>query len=212
MSRNGPARQIPDGSQSPSPLSFSLNPAWTTQARRMSASLPCKAPHGSRRSTCGTLPRCGVLTTAMICRGTGHHPGTHSASQVILGLRLHRHVARRVSHLRALLPCARGSPPPQFPAPNLGGQISGRRNQKLDLTHGQDAFTVRHRLDASSLASPHGPFMVELFAAWISQDAEAYLGSGRSALPQPNSPRQPRLRAPEYPSGSSSPGRDLHPL
>ncbi len=44
------------------------------------------------------------------------------------------------------------------------GLISGRRNQKLVLTHLQKSFTVRHRLKANSLASPYGPFMVELFA------------------------------------------------
>lgn len=90
-----PGASIPDGAISPSPLSFSLH-GLEPPKPRMSVSLPCKTAHGSRRSTCGTLPRYGVSIIPMMNQNTGHHPGARSASQVIDGLRLHRHVARRV--------------------------------------------------------------------------------------------------------------------
>ena len=69
------------------------------------------------------------------------------------------------------------------------GQIL--RSYKHPRTHRQRAFAVRHRLSLNSPASPHGPFMVELFithpiCGWCRSDQD------RSRLsPAENSPRRP---------------------
>ena len=42
-------------------------------------------------------------------------------------------------------------------------RISGDRTWKHPLTRQQQSFAVWHRLPSSLPASPHGPFMVELF-------------------------------------------------
>ena len=65
--------------------------------------------------------------------------------------------------------CVHGS---SEPAPFASGfaeseppAISGDRMEKRPLTHQPKSFAVRHRLLSDSLASPRGPFMVELFTA-----------------------------------------------
>lgn len=80
----------------------------------------------------------------------------------------------RVSSLSGIIPKAaivrnavRRSQFPQidFRLRNSRFEISGDRTWKHPLTHRLKLFAVWHRLPVDSLASPRGPFMVELFAA-----------------------------------------------
>ena len=55
-------------------------------------------------------------------------------------------------------------------------RISGDRTWKHPLNHQQQSFAVWRRLPSSLPASPHGPFVVELFAiALISRDCRTGL-------------------------------------
>jgi len=65
--------------------------------------------------------------------------------------------------VRAALPS--GAPFTSGVAQGNSPAISGDRMEKRPLTHQFPSFAVRHRLRSDSLASPRGPFMVELFTA-----------------------------------------------
>lgn len=76
---------------------------------------------------------------------------------------LNAHVARSCYRPGTAV-CLRLPPEHSFQQPMIRLLISGDRNKKHPLTHPLCLFAVRHRLHRDSLASPLGPFMVELFA------------------------------------------------
>ena len=69
--------------------------------------------------------------------------------------------------------------------------ISGDRNKKHPLTRPRPLFAVWHRLSTNSLASPFGPFIVELFAfPHLTEYPNASRHSAWRVLPAHDSPRQ----------------------
>lgn len=93
--------------------------------------------------------------------------------------------------------------------------ISGDRMEKRPLTPQPESFAVRHRLLTDSLASPRGPFVVELFAAggFSASPRTSYVRIGLS--PGTMLPTPARLNEVSDPA---PPGRDYaqqcepHPL
>ena len=76
------------------------------------------------------------------------------------------------------------------------GQIL--RSYKRPLTHQHRSFAVRHRLSWNSLASPYGPFMVELFTAVGFADGPRTDHVRTGTSPCSMLPTPARLNAPDY--------------
>ena len=104
----------------------------------------------------------------MTDRGTGDQPGSHSPSRVSRRLRAGTHVA--IGLLRGTVRRPFASSEATVFAHGIR-VISGVRKEKHPPTHRRQSFAVRHRLSQHSPASPRGPFVVELFTAWVFQVA-----------------------------------------
>lgn len=113
---NSPVHHFPNGIKCPSSLSFlPYRVLGTTPRRQTTSPLPCRESAGFRPFYLRHTPRLRLLNHLEDIRGTGNHSGSHSLSQVIDGLCVCVHVARRLLRLRTCLSFARGSPPPKFP-------------------------------------------------------------------------------------------------
>ena len=95
--------------------------------------------------------------------GTGHHPGSHSDSRVILDLHSNGHVASR-SYPAGPLLYVRNSRRGIVSGDSGNRPFLGAEHRSSSRTHQQQIFAVRHRLRSSLLARAFAPFMVELFA------------------------------------------------
>ena len=103
---------------------------------------------------------------------------------------LEAHVARSYYRPNTAV-CLRLPPEHSFQHPITRISISGDRNKKRPLTRPQWFFAVWHRLSIDSLASPFGPFMVELFAfLFFAGYPKAARPSAWWVLPTHDSPRQ----------------------
>jgi len=93
-------------------------------------------------------------------------PGITPATAALPGLVVS--FVRSVTSLAGVTPrviVARLRLPPERSFRAEDCSISAGRNEKHPLTHRRWFFAVRQRLRSNLLASPRGPFMVELFAA-----------------------------------------------
>lgn len=116
-----------------------------------------------RVPTHSTLPLCRVSNTSPTSEAPGHDPGIYRASQISVWCQSNGHVAR-----------AQGAPSAWkyvrlFPAsavafPHLRRVFRGQNLQAPSYPL-PARFAIRHRLHRNVLASPCGPFIVELFAA-----------------------------------------------
>lgn len=100
---NSPVHHFPNGIKCPSSLSFLpfQRALGTTPRRQTTSPLPCRESAGFRPFYLRHTPRLRPLSHPDDIRGTGNHSGSHSPSQVIDGLCMCVHVARRLLRLQA---------------------------------------------------------------------------------------------------------------
>jgi hypothetical protein len=141
----------------------------TTTAHCLAGRSP-KLPADFRRRFARLLLRPLSLSTAFEARdGPSHAPGTSPAAAEIPALVLF--FVLQVTSLSGVNRrddgCVPGPSEPDTVCAGSRGSdspaISGDRMEKHPLTRQPASFAVRHRLPQDSLASPRGPFMVELF-------------------------------------------------
>jgi len=163
-----------DTMKCPSALSSCLRtPAPPVSAATTAHCLAGRSPKflaDFRRRFTRLLLRPLSLSTAFEARdGPSHAPGTSPAAAEIPALVLF--FVSQITSLSGMSRrddgCVPGSSEPGTVCAGSRGSdspaISGDRMEKHPLTHQQSSFAVRHRLLRDSLASPRGPFMVELF-------------------------------------------------
>jgi hypothetical protein len=141
----------------------------TTTAHCLAGRSP-EFPADFRRRFTRLLIRPLSLSTAFEARdGPSHAPGTNPAAAETPALVLF--FVSQVTSLSGISRrdegCVLGSSEPNTVCAGSrrsdSPAISGDRMEKHPLIHQPASFAVRHRLLRNSLASPRGPFMVELF-------------------------------------------------